>query len=263
MFKNITLDRPLVVLDLETTGTDTRTDRIVEISFLKIDPDGGHRSYTLRIDPGVPIPAEATAVHGITDADVAGKPMFSRVAPRLAAALEGCDLCGFTLLRFDLRVLVAEFRRAGTSFAVNGRRLIDPCMIYHKSEPRDLAAALKHYCGRDHEEAHGAEADVLATAAILDAQVVHYEAMPRTIAGLHDLCRDPASVDVEGKFLRRADGVVVFNFSTHKGRPVDDVAATDPRFLRWMLGRDFMDDAKAIAIDALARVGQTMTHAYT
>jgi DNA polymerase-3 subunit epsilon len=264
MLKNITLDRPLVVLDLETTGTDTKNDRIVEISIVTIQPDGGHKTATMRINPEMSIPAEATAVHGITDADVVAKPTFTRAAAKLAAALDGCDLCGFNLLKFDLKLLVAEFQRAETPFALHGRRFIDPCVIYHKCEPRSLTAALKHYCDRDHDGAHGAEADVMATVAVLDAQVIHYEDMPRTNAELHDFCRDPASLDIEGKFVRRADGVVVFNFSNdHKGRPVDDVASTHPGFLRWMLGKDFMDDAKAIATDALTRVGQPTTHAYT
>ena len=257
MFENIALDRPLAVLDLETTGTDTSEDRIVEICVLKVFPDNSNSIRTARINPGRPIPAAATAVHGITDEDVAGKPRFARVAASLAAHLEGCDLCGFNLLRFDVKVLVAEFRRAGVPFALDGRRFLDPCVIFHSREKRDLAAAVLHYCGREHDGAHRAEADVLAAAAVLDAQVLRYEDLPRTAAGLHDSCRDPAAVDFEGKFIRRADGLVVFNFSPkHKGRPVDEVAASHPGFLRWMIAQDFLDDAKAIAEEALALAGE-------
>ena len=162
MLKNIRLERPLVVLDLETTGTKVQTDRIVEISLLKLLPDGTNEIKTRRLNPGIPIPAEATAIHGITDADVANENSFRQIARSLAAYLEGCDLCGYNIWNFDLKMLVNEFKRADVPFSVEGRHIIDPCRIFHKREPRDLTAALRFYCRMEHEGAHGAEADVLA-----------------------------------------------------------------------------------------------------
>lgn len=261
MLKNLTLDRPLVVLDLETTGTDTAADRIVEVSTLKLWPGGASELVTRRVDPEVPIPPAATEVHGITDADVAGEPTFRQIAAGLVDFLDGCDLCGFNLLRFDLRLLLAELGRVGHALELDGRRLIDPCAIYHQRERRDLSAALRFYCGAEHDGAHGAEADVLATVAVLDAQAARYEDLPRTTGGLHDACRDPAAVDLEGKFARRPDGVVVVNFGKHAGKPVDDVAATSPGYFRWMLRERFLADAKRIAADALVRVGEPLSMA--
>ena len=141
MFKNIQLDRPLAVLDLETTGTDPKLDRIIEISVLRVRPDGGHDHRTGRVNPGVPIPPEATAIHGIGDDDVADSPTFRAIAPGLVRFLDGCDLAGFNILNFDLRLLVAEFNRVGLVFPVSGRRVIDACRIFHQREPRDLTAA--------------------------------------------------------------------------------------------------------------------------
>jgi DNA polymerase-3 subunit epsilon len=264
MFKNLAIDRPMAVFDLETTGTDTANDRIVEISVLRLEPDGSNAIKTRRFNPGMPIPPGATAVHKITDEDVAGEPPFAKYAKGLARFLDGCDLCGFNLLKFDIKLLMAEFARAGVPFSVEGRRFLDPCQIYHAREKRDLTAAVRFYCGRDHEGAHGAEADVLAALAVLDAQVGRYGDLPRTVGELHEHMRDPAAVDFEGKFARRDDGVVVFNFSADpKGRPVDDVAGTHPGFLRWMLKMDFMPDAKAVAAEGLARAGEAVSRAYT
>jgi DNA polymerase-3 subunit epsilon len=187
---------------------------------------------------------------------VAGKVTFAMIAHRLVVHLDGCDLCGFNILAFDLKMLVAECKRSGVEFPLAGRRIIDAYRIYADREPRDLAAAVRFYCGREHEGAHGAEADVLATRAILDAQVTRYN-LPGTVAELYEQVRDPTALDIEGKFRRRPDGVVVFNFWKYAGRPVDEVARTDPSALRWMLGKDFLDDAKAIAREVLDRVAPT------
>src|SRR3954451_15710347 len=200
MLKNIILERPLAVLDLETTGIDTKIDRIVEVSVLKLSPGGQFDHRTRRVNPGVPIPPEDTAIHGITDDDVADCPAFRAIAPGLAKFLDGCDLCGFNILKYDLRLLAAEDNRAGLSFPGAGRRVIDACHIFHKREPRDLTAAYRFYCGLDHEGAHGAAADVLATAAVLDAQVVRYGDLPRTVDGLHELCNVPNALDMGGMF---------------------------------------------------------------
>lgn len=206
MLQNIKLDRPLAVLDLETTGTDPKLDRIIEVSVLKLLPGGGNDHRTRRVNPGVPIPPEATAVHGITDDDVADSPSFRAIAPSLARFLDGCDLAGFNILNFDLRLLVAEFNRAGLVFQVAGRKVIDTCRIFHQRERRDLTAAYKFYCGLEHKGAHGAAADVLATAAILDAQVAWYEDLPSTVDGLHGVCNDPHAIDMSGMFGRVHQG---------------------------------------------------------
>ncbi len=264
MLRNFALDRPLAVFDLETTGTDTQRDRIVEISVLKLAPGADPEHRTRRLDPEMPIPPEATVVHGIADADVAGQPTFAAIAAGLALHLDGCDLMGFNALRFDVPMLETEFARAGVAFDLDGRRMVDPCRIYHEREKRDLAAAVRFYCDRDHEGAHGAEADVLAALSVLDGMAERYPDLPRDMAGLHALHVDPAAVDRDGKFRRRADGVVVFAFSpNHKGKPVDDVAVEAPGYLRWMIGADFRADTKAVAAEALARAGQAASRAYT
>ena len=151
MLKNIALERPLAVIDLETTGIDPKCDRIIEVSVLKLAPGGEPDHRTRRVNPGVPIPPEATAVHGITDDDVADMPTFRAIAPGLARYLDGCDLAGFNVLGFDLRLLVAEYNRVGMTFPVAGRRVVDACRIFHRREPRDLTAAYRFYCGREHE----------------------------------------------------------------------------------------------------------------
>jgi DNA polymerase-3 subunit epsilon len=254
MLKNIRLERPLVVLDLETTGTKVQTDRIVEISLLKLLPDGSHEVKTRRLNPGIPIPAAATAIHGITDSDVANENSFRQIARSLTAYLEGCDLCGYNIWIFDLRMLVAEFKRAEVPFSTEGRHIIDPCRIYHKREHRDLTAALRFYCGKEHEGPHKAEADALATLLVLDGQTERYDDLPRTIPELHAHMEYPDIVDPDGKFVRREDGVIVFAFKPHTDRPVDEVAQTDPGFLLWMLSKDFSDEAKAVAREALDRL---------
>jgi DNA polymerase III subunit epsilon len=254
MLKNIQLDRPLAVLDLETTGIDPKVDRIIEVSVLKLLPGGGQDHRTRRVNPGVPIPPEATAIHGISDDDVADCPSFRAIAPGLARYLDGCDLAGFNILNFDLRLLAAEFNRAGLVLPVAGRKVIDACRIFHQRERRDLTAAYKFYCGLEHAGAHGAEADVLATAAILDAQVERYGDLPKTVDGLHDQCNDPDALDMSGMFARDEDGVIVFVKGKYKGRMLEDVAGDKPDYLDWMLKADFFDDTKEIVAGALGRM---------
>jgi len=248
---NLSLDRPLAILDLETTGTNPATDRIVEISILKIAPGAEPEHRTMRVNPGIPIPAEATAIHGIRDEDVAGQPSFRAIAPLIQAFLDGCDLCGYNLARFDLRMILTEYQRAGRSLPMSGRRLIDPCRIFHMREPRDLSSAMRFYCGREHVGAHGAAADVLATLAVLEAQLERYDDLPRSVAVLHEHIRDPKAVDLGEMFTRRADGGIEFAKGKNKGQLLSDIARTKPDYLEWMLRSDFFDDTKAIAREAL------------
>jgi DNA polymerase-3 subunit epsilon len=254
MLKSIRLERPLVALDLETTGKRVQVDRIVEISAVNLMPDGTRQIKTRRLNPGIPIPPEATAIHSITDADVADEMSFRQVARGLATYLEGCDLCGYNIWSFDLKLLVNEFRRAGVPFSTEGRKVVEPKRIFHVREPRDLTAALRFYCGMEHEEAHKAGADALAALLVLDDQANRYDDLPRTIPELHDHMEYPNIVDPDGKFVRDEDGVIVFAFSDHSGRPVDDVARTDPGFLEWMLEKSFSDKAKAVVREALDRL---------
>jgi DNA polymerase-3 subunit epsilon len=250
VFAHLILGRPLVVLDAETTGLDPQADRIVELAVLRVGPGGSRDALTLRFDPGVPIPPAATAVHGITDEDVAGAPRFAELAADLLAFLGGCDLAGFGLKRFDLPLLCAEFRRAGLSLPLAGRAVLDVLEIYHARHPRTLAAAVRRYCGREHAGAHGAGADVVATAEVLDSMLGHYGDLPRWPAELHRHLR-PDAVDVAGNF-RLVDGEVRFAFGRHRGRPLGAVAEAAPDYLRWMLKAGFLDDAKGLVRDALA-----------
>jgi DNA polymerase III subunit epsilon len=253
MFKNLLLNRPLAVVDLETTGTDPKTDRIVEIAVVRIFPDGSKDDRCRRVNPGVPIPEAATTIHGITDADVKDEPGFDILAPRLAKFLDGCDLCGFNLKRFDLRVLIAEFDRAGHHFPFQGRKIVDPLKIFHDRERRDLSAALRFYCGREHEGAHGASADVQATLEILDAMLDRYPDLPRSVDELHDVLRDQRFADLDGKF-NLIGGRVIFNFGKYKGRHLDQVAQEFPSYMDWMLAQSFLDDAKELVMEAQRRI---------
>ena len=244
---NLVLDRPLAVLDLETTGVDPAADRIVEVAVLTLLPGGRHELFHRRLNPGVPIPPAASAVHGITDADVVGAPPFAAVAPELFATLHGSDLAGFGIASFDLPLLAAEFARVRLPFRVAGRRVIDVLALYRRCHPRDLTSAVREYLGRDHAEAHSAVADARATAEVLDRQVERH-ALPPAPAELHAAL---VEVDVAGRFRREA-GQVVFAFGKYSGQPLAGVAARDPGYLRWMLGRPFLDDTHDLVRRALA-----------
>jgi len=253
MFEKLTLARPVAVIDLETTGTDPRTDRIVEISVLKVVPGAEPVHKTRRVNPGIPIPPEATKLHHITDADVAGEPGFAKLAAGLLKLLEGCDLCGFNIKRFDLPLLSAEFERAGTTLPLAGRAIVDPLEIFHRREPRDLAAAVRFYCGHEHAEAHSAAADVLAAAAVLEGMLERYEDLPRSFFELHEKFRDPAAVDANAKFLK-VSGRLVFNFGKFQGKTLDEIALSEPGYLQWMLSQNtFLADTKEIVRAALER----------
>lgn len=250
MLTNLTLTRPLAVLDLETTGIDIGTARIVEISVLRLNPSAESVHRTRRLNPEIPIPAEATAVHGITDADVTDEPCFSQVASGLANFLDGCDLCGYNVKKFDLRVLYNEFRRAGIEFSLEGRAIIDPMEIFHTFEKRDLTGAVHFYLGRDHTEAHSAETDVLATVAVLEAMLERYRELPQTVGELNQRFIDPNAVDSERWFIRVV-GEVRFTKGKHRGEPLSFVARNHRDYLRWMLAQDLADDTRAVVRHAL------------
>ena len=246
--KHLVLTRPLCVVDLESTGSDPATDRVVEVAVVSIAPDGTEDLFATRVNPGRPIPAAATAIHGIGDADVRDAPTFPALAPALARRLAGCDLAGFGIVGFDLPLLAAEFGRAGVPFALAGRAVLDALAVYRRFEARTLAAAVGFYLGREHTHAHAAAADAAAAAEVLDRQVGRYGLPPAPVA-LHAALVD---VDVGGKFRRTPAGVVVFGFGKHAGRPLAEVARADPGYLAWMLTRPFLDDAHALVRAAAA-----------
>src|SRR6476660_2770962 len=196
------LDRPLVIFDTETTGTNPRSDRIVEIACVKIHADGRRETWEKRINPGVPIPAGSTAIHHISDADVAGLPRFAEIAAELAECLDGCDLAGYNITGFDLPALRTEFLRAGLPFEISDRRLVDAQRIFFAREPRHLAAAARFYCQMDHAGAHGALADAEMTLRVLEGQLVRYAELPRSVSELHGLfCAGlDQDMDPEGRF---------------------------------------------------------------
>jgi DNA polymerase-3 subunit epsilon len=251
--RNLELDRPLVCFDLETTGTDPATDRIVEISCLRVAPAGDREARTRRINPEQPIPPEATAVHGITDDDVRDAPTFRQVAKALLDWLGDADLAGFNAARFDVPLLEQEFRRCGLELNLARRRVIDAMVIFKRKEPRDLTAAVRFYLDRDHEGAHSAEADVTATLEILEAQVERYEDLPNTVGELARWTRAarPGAVDPDGKFVWR-NGEAVFAFGKHQGKSLRTVAQSAPDYLRWITSSDFPPEAKELVTAALA-----------
>jgi DNA polymerase-3 subunit epsilon len=251
--KNLKLDRPLAFIDLETTGLKPYSDRIVELSILKIHTDGREEYNSRRINPGVPIPSEATAVHGITDDDVADKPKFGQYARSIRDFLEGCDIAGFNVILFDLPLLETEFARAGVEFSRQGRYLVDSKTIYHQREPRDLQAAYQKYCGREMGNTHVAEEDAKASAEILEGQLEMYPDLPRDVAGLCALCYrvEENYIDAEGKFIW-SEGEAACNFGKkHQGRKLKDIATEDPSYLSWVAGADFSAEVRKIARNAL------------
>lgn len=250
---DIQLNKPLVFIDLETTGIETLIDRIVEFSALKINPDNSEESMTARINPQIPIPIEAIAIHGIKDSDVADKPSFKEYALTIRNFLEGCDLGGFNIKRFDLEILEAEFKRADVEFSKENRFILDVQTIYHKSDPRDLSAAYKKYCNKETEKHHSAEHDVRATFDIFKSQLEMHKELPHDISKLHDFCNERKSaswIDSKGKFIWIGNDAVL-NFGSHKGKPLAYIAQKESDFLRWMLTKDFSQEVKGIMLDAL------------
>lgn len=247
-FRHLTLTRSLAFIDLESTGTDPVDDRIVEIAILTLSPDGTEDLFATRVNPQRPIPESATKVHGIGGADVRDAPTFAALAPDLVRRLAGCDLAGFGIAGFDLPLLAAECARAGLPFALTGRAVLDALSVYRRYEARTLSAAVAFYLGRAHGGAHTAPCDAAAAAEVLDAQVGRY-GLPSAPAALHGAL---VEVDVAGKFRLGEGGAVVFGFGKHAGRPLTDVARTDPDYLTWVLTRPFLTDVHELVRAALA-----------
>ena len=242
----LNLKKPLVVLDLETTGVSIATDRIVEFSALKVSPGGAEEWLTLRINPGIPIPAESTRIHGITDADVANEPHFKDVAKRIASFIEGCDLAGFNAMRFDIPVLCEEFLRVSVDFNPARHRYVDVQVIFHKKEQRTLSAAYKFYCNMELENAHSAQVDTAATYEILKAQLDRYPDLENDIEKLSTFSAFNNNADLAGRIIFNEQGTEVFNFGKHKGKPVELVFKEEPSYYSWMMNGDFPLNTKQV-----------------
>ncbi|MDR0538811.1 MAG: 3'-5' exonuclease [Tannerellaceae bacterium] len=240
----LNLKKPLVFFDLETTGINISKDRIVEISFIKVYPDGKEDAKTRRINPGIPIPPEATAIHGISDEDVKDCPTFREIAKSLASQLEGCDLAGYNSNRFDIPLLAEEFLRAEVDIELNLRKFVDVQTIFHKKELRTLEAAYKFYCEKTLENAHSAEADIRATYEVLMAQLDKYPDLQNDIDFLSSYSCYTNNVDFAGRIIYNDKGEEVVNFGKHKGRLVEDVLRTDLGYYDWVMKGDFALNTK-------------------
>lgn len=248
---NLKLKNPLAFFDLEATGIDTIKDRIVEISIVKLMPNGEKQTHTYKINPTIPIPAITTAIHGISDEDIKDAPTFKQMAKTFASILKGCDLAGFNILRFDVPLLVEEFLRAGVDFDISNRKLIDLQRIYHMMEPRTLSAAYKFYCNEDLEGAHSAQVDTLACVGILEEQVKRYEnqeykdhqgnitvPVKNDMEILHNLSISN-KIDLAGRMVYNEKNEAVFAFGKHRDRPVEEVLKKEPSYYDWIIKNDF------------------------
>ncbi len=242
----LNLKNPIVFFDIESTGLNVATDRIVEISIVKINPDGSEEIKTRRINPTIPISPEAQQVHGISNEDVKDEPTFAQIAKSLAKWMEGCDIAGYNSTKFDIPLLSEEFLRAGVDFDFRKRKLVDVQNIFHKMEQRTLKAAYKFYCQKDLENAHSAEADTLATYEILKAQLDKYPELQNDIKFLADFSTKSKLMDYAGRIVYNEKDVPVFNFGKHKGKAVKDVLTFEPSYYNWMMNGDFTLDTKKI-----------------
>lgn len=248
----LNLKRALAFFDLETTGVNVASDRIVEISILKAMPDGTEQIKTMRINPGMPIPLESSLIHGIYDDDVSREPTFKQAGEELARFLDDCDLAGYNSNKFDIPVLMEEFLRAGIDFDIENRHFVDVQNIFHQMEQRTLRAAYQFYCGKVIENAHSAEADIKATYEVLLAQIGKYEnqdwedkkgviskPVQNNIEALHKFTNLNKPVDFAARMVYNEDGIEVINFGKHKGRSVEDVFQSEPSYYNWMQNGDF------------------------
>jgi exonuclease len=235
----LNLKNPIVFFDLETTGINVSSDRIVEITYLKVEPNGNKTSKTLRINPQMHIPEQASAVHGIYDQDVADCPAFRQVAASIAKDIEGCDLAGYNSINFDIPLLVEEFLRADVDIDLKRRKFVDVMVIFYKQEPRNLSAAYKFYCGKDLSNAHSSEADTMATLEILEAQLCRYGDLENTIDFLSEYSSHNKNVDYAGRIIYDDKKREIFNFGKYKGMLVVEVFRRDPSYYQWMMNGDF------------------------
>jgi DNA polymerase III, epsilon subunit and related 3''-5'' exonucleases len=242
----LNLTKPVVFFDLETTGTSVTNDRIVEISYLKVFPDGTEVSRTQRVNPEMHIPEAATAVHHISDEDVSDCPTFRQIAQNIANIFEGSDIAGFNSNRFDVPMLAEEFLRAGVDMDFSKPRFIDVQVIYHKMEQRTLSAAYKFYCGKNLDDAHSAEGDTRATYEVLKAQLDRYEELQNDIKWLSEYTSFTRNVDFSGHFVYNDKDEEIVNFGKYKGRSLAEVIKRDPSYYDWIMKSDFPLNTKQV-----------------
>jgi DNA polymerase-3 subunit epsilon len=235
----LNLKNPIIFFDLETTGINIAADRIVEISYLKVDVNGNESSKTLRVNPEMHIPEHVTDIHGISDEDVKDAPTFNEIAKSLAKDFEGCDLAGYNSVRFDIPLLAEEFLRAGVDIDLKRRKFVDVQVIFMKMEPRTLSAAYKFFVGKELRDAHSAEADTVATYEVLQAQLDRYSNLENDIGKLAEFSAHNRNVDFAGRIVYNDQDVEVFNFGKYKGKPVAEVLESDPGYFGWMMNGDF------------------------
>lgn len=252
----LNLKSPIIFFDIESTGLNITTDKIVEISYIKVYPNGTEESKTIRVNPGMHIPEQSTAVHHITDEDVKDAPTFKMVAKELAKTFEGCDIAGFNSNRFDVPLLEEEFINAGVDIDLARRRFVDVQTIFHKMEQRNLVAAYKFYCGKDLEGAHSANADTRATYEVLKAQLDRYPSLQNDVQYLADFSTQNKNVDLAGRIIYNEKNEEVFNFGKYKGQRVEDVLKRDTGYYGWMMRGDFPQNTKKVLTRIVMRSRQ-------
>ncbi len=253
------IEKPIAFFDLETTGTNISTDRIVQVAVIKLTPGEKEEELDQLINPEIPIPEETTLIHGISDADVADQPTFREFAPELNLFLTDCDLAGYNSIKFDIPFLVEEFLRADVDFDLKDRRVVDVQNIFHKMEPRTLKAAYRYYCGKNLDMAHNAAADTMATYEVLKAQLDMYKNTEYTdadgtvsipvqndVKALHTFSYFTKNVDLVGHIIFNDKQQEVFNFGKYKGRPVEDVFRKEPAYYDWMMKSKFPKSTKKV-----------------
>ncbi|MDR1129414.1 MAG: 3'-5' exonuclease [Prevotellaceae bacterium] len=250
------LENPIVIFDLETTGLNLTTDRIVEISVIKVHSDGNEEHKTRRINPGIPISAEASAIHGIKDEDVKDCPKFREIAKSLAAFIEGCDMAGYNLIKFDIPLLAEEFLRAGVDVNFRKVRIVDVQNIFHKMEQRTLVAAYKFYCNKALDNAHSADADTEATYEILQSQLDRYPELQNDVKFLSEFSVNLQNFDYASRIIADKDKEPVFNFGKYKGRKVKEVLRIEPTYYSWIMNGEFPLDTKRVLTEIRSTVLQ-------
>jgi len=240
------LTKPLIVFDLETTGVNPSKDKIVELFMIKIFPDGSRKDLYQKFNPEIPIPKEVTAIHGITDADVANEPTFKHKAHQILEFITNCDFGGFNSNKFDFPMLIEEFYRAEIDFDTTKCKFVDAQRIFHQMEPRNLSAAYKFYCSKELNNAHSAKADTEATWEIINAQIDRYEQLEPSVEFIHKHTMQSNLVDLAGRFVYNEQKLAVFNFGKHKGKLVAQVFQSDPGYYDWMMQGDFSLQTKKV-----------------
>ena len=236
---NLKIKNPIIFIDLETTGINVSQDRIVELTYLKVEPNGNKCERTIRINPEMHIPEQASAIHGIKDEDVAQEPTFRQIATNLAQEFSGCDFAGYNSNQFDIPLLAEEFLRAGVEIDLKKRKFIDVMVLFFKKEPRNLSAAYRFYCGKEIVNAHSSAADINATYEILEAQLEKYGDLENSVEFLSEYSSHTKNVDYAGRIVYDDKKREVFNFGKHKGVPVREVFKKEPSYYQWMMNGDF------------------------